>query len=246
MGMAESGMSGMSGLMSAAIPSPYPTLSSPTTQGMWIDFLNRSKSDASGLVACNPGDSIQTVPLPAGWDLVSPGGMLIQSILSKRPLFGTDGARTVDATTRMLLPVTINNSGNYTIYFVSSRSTNNDQVEILCDNGSNVTGNFGTSQFYNFSRGGGLTDAVTALSIKRYRSDGSNGYLKVPGASEVSQVLTGTTTWTQTFGRSGDNTSTGARTLQIVLVTANLTPGGADDLAIIAALQALCPTATGP
>lgn len=234
----------------------YPTLSDPTKQALWIDSRNRSYTD-DGTTRATDGTPVKTITLPSGWDVLSPGGSVTQATLGLRPTYRDDGLQSNGTSSVMSLPASLILTGNYTMYWVGNRGANTRELRPLAINGA-------TFDLLGHDAGDDsgcyaidvLTSAVAigpsdnSYCIRRIRRQAGTTYYKRPSTAEASSALAaGTINLDVMLARLGAMavyTSSGCRLNQIVVVTANLTPGGADDLAIIATLQSLESGVAGP
>lgn len=169
--------------------------------------------------------------------------------------------------TILTLPSRLNISGDYTLYFVSSR-TDSDQFimpmgqndQYTSDYGDTTGGCWSDRNFYaGFEQSYAFFPAeyTTEKCIRRVRrvyfhseefeSLTDNYYLKVPNAAEYGTTnARGTIKIDCLLGRVGQYpayTDSFARIHQIVFVARNIEPGSTDDLNIIAKLQELEPDA---
>lgn len=234
----------------AGSSSPYPTLSNPSWQTYWID-RNQSYTDSGASAKAAAGQSVYTIKIPTAW-----GGAtfnLQQPTAGLRPTYQTDGLQGNGTSTIMNLPVAFALSGDYTYYFVQKSNAATNVVGLATNGTPSVFDCIGhdnaDNNCYAIDTAISLYNPAADRSycIRRFRRTGGNTYHKKPGVGETSiAAALGTINLGCFMSRQGSviyNDST-ARVCQIVLVTANLTPGSADDLAIRNALLALEPGVT--
>lgn len=226
----------------------YKTLSDPTKQKLWADLLNLGCTDTAGATLAVANDLIWTVRIPTGW---SPGGdnLIRQNTSSKRPTLKSDGAQCTDTARLMALPATITLSGDFTIYYVANRSASNQNL-VWAGRASDTNSliSFNDGNFYFWAGSSPKADTATGLRIRRARRSGTTVTTTI-GGTDATQSDSSTLTLNQILARqdpANQCTSASARTLGVVIVSSHLTPGGADDLGIIASLQALYSGVSGP
>lgn len=234
----------------------YPNLSDTSKQAIWIDRFRSYKDNNVTLAAA--GDTVQSILLPSGWDVLSAGGSVTQSTAGNRPTYQSDGLQSNGTSSYMTLPAALALSGDYTFYWVGTRgAAGRVQMAMGTNSGAgyeNIGQDYSDNVSYctdsgNSNATGGPAD--NTYCIRRWRRSGSTSYYKAPGASEVSTVGgSGLITLNVILARRGQApivyTNTSCRLNQWVVYKANITPGSADDLKIIAALQVLESGVTGP
>lgn len=183
--------------------------------------------------------------------------LLTQPTAGNRPTREADGIKSDGIDDTLLLPARISMAGNFTLYFVSDRSNINDKV--IPVGGLHAGPGFGdmiavwdTGIFYCIggTNAPNLPDTAVDFRIRRVRRDGTTmTKLKTDTAEANFGLVPETIRWDQVLARNGAGTgftSSASRLSQIVYVEKVITPGDADDLAIIAKLQELEPGVAGP
>lgn len=232
-----------------AAVSPYPTLTDPSKQLALIDFDRQSYSD-EGVTPAVAGDPIKLVKLVSGWDLLSVGGYVRQDTLALRPTLRADGSQGNGSTSTMSMPATISLTGDFTIYDVSSRTTSTHLMVLLGGSVADRIVMWTDGNVYAQPGGGTVatfTDGQTGMQIRRISRSGSSLKYKRNGAAEQS----GTSAQTYSYNVFGQFVSaffdnTNCRRRQQWIINSYIAEGSADDLAIIAAIQALYPGVSGP
>lgn len=225
----------------AAAPS-YPTVANSR---LWLDRNRNLYSDTGGTTPAVVNDSV------ASWRSVGGGWgttLVTQATSSKRPVLKSDGLQSDGVDDKLDCSLLIN--GDYTIYFVVSKPNN----AVSCGMADyTIYGYFGGGGNLFCSNGASWSnatnwDGTTTPIIVRFRSGGGNLYSKAPNFVEQTYVVAAANaTMLSIFTANGGNAShSGCRFMQMVLVDRNLTPGGVDDLAIIAKLQELEVGVAGP
>jgi hypothetical protein len=227
----------------------FPTVSNSR---LWLSRDRKIYTDTGGSTPAGIGDSI------ARWDAV--GGSwgtdsFTQSTAGYRPTLQSDGVKS-DGSDDFLAPASnINVTGDFTFYWVQSSSSSTHAIGLAGDGSVSNFDMLGCDHSadlnYVIDTSIGITTNTPDRSycIRRIRRSSGTLYYKRPGTAEASAGgATGTIrigTLLARFGNVVYSAST-SRFHQFVLVTSNLTPGGADDLAIISALQSLESSVTGP
>lgn len=229
----------------------YPILSDPTKQKLWVDYL-LGCTDTAGATPATTGQSVWTIPLPSGW---SPGGdnLMRQDTSGNRPTWQTDGLQTNGTSSYLSLPASISLTGDFTIYFVGVRSNAATQHLIWHGRSGNNDAplTYSDGNTYLFAGGSSFSTSSTGLIIRRLRRSGTgaNNITLTDNGSSSSISSNSTLLIEYLLQRNASGglvTSSACRTLGLVVVSSHLTPGGADDLAVIAALQGLYSGVTGP
>lgn len=186
-----SGKLSLNGLADASGGVSYPTLSDTSKQVIWIDFLNQSKTDTSGLVTANAGDTVATVKLPTGWGASLGDGYVRQNTSGLRPTLRSDGVQGDGSTTIMNLPSTITCVAPYTIYMIGSRTNSSHTNFYLCRSANGFSGHSTDAKYYLYNGANvySQSDTTTGLICKRVRlcSDG-HWRAKWTGTSETDNV----------------------------------------------------------
>lgn len=218
----------------------YPTV---TNSRLWLDRNRNIFTDTAGTTPAAVNDSI------ARWDAV--GGdwgtdLLTQATSSKRPTLKADGIQCDGVDDYLDSSIAI--GSDFTIYWVGSRTASNQNVFSVIESpsGNGIFKSDDTTHIYVL--GTPMTYAGTSLDCVRIRRTGGALYMKRNGSSEQSvsnsSTMTATSLLGSPVGYGGSNS--GGRMCQFVLVDRCVTPGDADDLAILGKLQLLEPTAVGP
>jgi hypothetical protein len=222
----------------------YPTV---TSSRLWLDRNANVFSDTAGTTPASINGLI------GSWRAV--GGawgtdLFAQSTGSLQPTLRSDGIQSDGVDDTLTSGASIAITGDYTVYFVGSRTSSTHIVNVIGNN-STLAGIVASStQTYGIPDsivGTGINDSATGLVIRRIRRSGNTLFVKAGVSSELSFSgvgVLGTMTVNQLIGRPGEASNSTARTLQIVMVTKNITPGDSDDLAIRAMLLSLEPGAT--
>ena len=228
----------------------YPTVANSR---LWLDDTQGLYTDVDGTVPAGENDSI------AAWRAV--GGdwgedLAVQEVSSQRPLLTADGIQCDGIDDWMLMENTIDlGSSDFTMYLVASRPGSGTRIMWTGGTGqpNNCVLNDNTGDFYVLNDLGFFTTADDwgDLKIMRLRLNTGSAtmhYTNPEWGEQSGARAPGSMGWNNLFTRNdttgGVFTGSGARTRALVLVERNLTPGDADDLAIIAKLQELYPTAS--
>jgi hypothetical protein len=225
--------------------SVFPAISSSR---LWLDRNQKVFSDAGGTTPATITGSVgswQAIGGAWGTDLFA------QSNASFQPTLQSDGIQGDGTNDRLTRSSAFAITGDYTFYSVMSRASFPQIIAGL----SNSTNDAGIvvygSQTYSTTDslvGTGIADTVTGLVIRRCRRSGNTFYVESGTTAEVSfsgATVLGNITIDQIIGRGSiiDSSDAAARIRQLVLVNKNITPGDADDQAIIAKLLQLEPDA---
>lgn len=234
----------------------YPQLSDTSKQAIWIDRFRSYKDNNVTLAVA--GETVQSITLPSGWDVLSAGGSVTQSTSGARPTYQSNGLQSNGTSSHMILPASLALTGDYTFYWVGTRgAAARVQMAMGTNSGAgyeNIGQDYSDNTCYctdvsGTNATGGPSD--NTYCIRRWRRSGSTSYYKAPGASEVSSAGgSGTINLNIIMARIGSApivySNTNCRLNQFVIYKANITPGSADDLKVIAALQALESGVAGP
>lgn len=233
----------------------FPTVASSL---LWLDRSRGVFTDTAGTTPASIGDTL------ARWDGATAAWGLgtynfQQATGGLRFTLRSDGLQdNGSATSMMLINTNIVMAGDFTCYWISSRTTNTQPVVALA--GTNAAAKYGyikeaiSTNLGVVAKDDGAsrrlvdTEATASPgSVKRVRrlSSGTS-YFKAGSVAEVSGALGAGNVTIVAMGMADFSTGTNslARIRQIVLVNKNITPGDADDLAIRAKLLALEPGAT--
>lgn len=224
----------------------YPTVSSSR---IWLDrnhYVYQAEDGTNPISAA--GQSI------ASWRAV--GGawgtdLIYNSTAGQRPTWETDGIKTDGSDDRLLFPSTLTISGNFTLYSVLTKVDDASSTQWAGDgttaNYLGWLGNFAYG-FCNSTQSVDVLDTSESWvkSIRRIRRSGSTWYYKRTGAAEASKAGSSADFSLTMLLRSSATLSSNRRFHAFVLVNKLITPGDADDLAIIARLIESESDAIGP
>ena len=234
---------------------PYPTIANSL---IWVDRF-RSRTDASGLVQANNGDSVYTISLPVGWGASLGTGLVIQTTSARRPTYLTNGLQSDGTQTIMSLPGIVNLSGAFAVYGVIDFGGAYNQPLGAIFGGLQVTfggviGDFNSSGlrcFDNLASPYLQAESFfpTGKIMVRIRRDASNNmYFAATGLAEVAKGSTSYTWPLETIMSRGTASSSYQNALlrycQGVIVGADTVTAGTD-AAIQAALIAREPGLAG-
>lgn len=233
-------------------PFVYPTLSDPTKQSLWIDRFQSYKDDNVTLAIA--GEAVKSIKLPSGWDVLSPGGSIVQTTLADRPTYKADGLQSNGTSTKMVFPAALPLSGDFTLWFVQSSVSTSAAVGLAGDGSVSsfdcVGMDHGADLNYTIDTSIGIAQFTPDRSycIRRLKRTGGVIYYKRPGQVEVATACAGTINLGSFLARLGNAqySATTSRMCQYVLYRKFVTNGDADDLAVIAKLQARETGVTGP
>lgn len=233
----------------------FPSVSSSL---LWLDRNQKVYSDTAGTTPSGIGDTL------ARWDGVNAAWGLgtynfQQSTSGLRFTLRSDGLQdNGSASSTMIINTNIVLTGDFTCYWISSRTANTQPVVALA--GTNGSAKFGyvkeavPTNLGVVAKDDGaavnLTDTEATASpgsIKRVRRlNSGTSFFKAGSVAEVSGALAAGNVTIVAMGMAdfSTGTSSSARIRQIVLVNKAITHGDADDLAIRAKLLALEPGAT--
>lgn len=232
-----------------------PSLPVVTSSRLWLSrtyglYVNADGTGGTPAIGGTIG-SWRAVGGSWGTDLVA------QSTAGNRPTRETDGIKGDGTDDHLLLPARITITGPFTLYFVSDRSISDDIV--IPVGGIHAGPDFGDclmmftrAIFYAIAvaNASNVPDAFVDNRIRRVRRDGTTMIkLKTSGAEQDLGFFPEDIRFDAIMYRSGAFAavqSANSRLMQVVLVNKNITPGDADDLAIIAKLQELEPGVAGP
>ena len=239
---AMSGMSGMSGVAGQALTLPVVTSS--------VAWFDRNRNVYSDVAATTPAVTDGTI---GAFRSVVEGNwgdyLATQSTGANQPIKKSDGIQSLTSDFLTLVS-TITLVGDFTIYHCYSKPDDINSGRVL-SNGTTANylgwlGNFAYG-FCNSVQGVDTLDGYYGAQIRRTRRSGTTWYYKRGGQVEASKAGSSADFPISTLLSDGSNYAHSSdRLLQIVIVNKLITPGDADDLAIIAKLQTLESGVSGP
>lgn len=222
--------------------SVYPSI---TNASIWLDRNRNVYSDTAGTAPAIIGGTVGSWRSAGGvWGT----SLVTQSNATLQPTLETGGLKSDGINDYLTCSIAL--AGDFTIYFVATRSATSIDACLATYTGdkgffasSDNNTLYAATDTVTWCAKTGYSGFSTTPWIIKYRCSGTTLYWKANGTAEQSQagVAVPAVTLTRLLYATSATSNAGSRFRQMVVVNRSLTDGSADDLAIRTKLLALEP-----